>query len=444
MPGRHRRRPTGTAQQAPTVGSEELPTLGHMSILERGAAGPCSGDGRTARETRPSRRGGPARGRLRRCGWACCWSPTGGWPTAASSDLGGWASGLTSIGRLTGLVASVLLLAQVVLMARVPGPGGAFGQDRLAHLHRLVGFTSFNLMLAHIVAITWGYAAGELGRTPATLWDLVADYPGHAAGHRRHRLPGDGGRHQRQGRASTAPLRVLAPAAPLRLPRRRPGPAAPAVDRAAVHVLTGAAPCSGGRPGRVAAAAVLLWRVGLPVRRNLRHRLRVTSVVPRGRRHRVGVRDRPPPGPAATSRPGSSSPGGSSAGAAGPAPTRTPCPPPRTAAASGSPCRPSVTAAPRLFALRPGTRALVEGPYGRLSARARTRPKVALIGAGVGITPLRALAEGLDYAPGDAVILQRYTTSRSSPASSTCSRRERGSRCCALPGTATRPRLLAR
>ena len=58
--------------------------------------------------------------------------------------------------------------------------------------------------------------------------------------------------------------------------------------------------------------------------------------------------------------------------------------------------------------LRPGTRVLVEGPYGRLSARARTRPKVAFIGAGVGITPLRALAEELDYAPGDAVLLYRF------------------------------------
>ena len=29
-------------------------------------------------------------------------------------DFGGWASGLTSLGRLTGLVASVLLLAQVI------------------------------------------------------------------------------------------------------------------------------------------------------------------------------------------------------------------------------------------------------------------------------------------------------------------------------------------
>ncbi|MEU7812572.1 hypothetical protein [Pseudonocardia sp. NPDC049154] len=57
--------------------------------------------------------------------------------------------------------------------------------------------------------------------------------------------------------------------------------------------------------------------------------------------------------------------------------------------------------------LRPGTRVLVEGPYGRLTARPRTRDRVALIGAGVGITPLRALAEGLPYAPGDAVLLHR-------------------------------------
>jgi ferredoxin-NADP reductase len=63
----------------------------------------------------------------------------------------------------------------------------------------------------------------------------------------------------------------------------------------------------------------------------------------------------------------------------------------------------------RLAQLRPGTRAVVEGPYGRLSPRARSRRRVALIGAGVGITPIRALAEGLEYAPGEAVLLHRYT-----------------------------------
>ncbi|MFL6024555.1 MAG: oxidoreductase, partial [Marmoricola sp.] len=69
-------------------------------------------------------------------------------------DLTGWETGLTSVGRISGLVASVLLLAQVLLMARVPVLERAFGQDRLAHLHRLVGFTSFNLMVLHVVTIT--------------------------------------------------------------------------------------------------------------------------------------------------------------------------------------------------------------------------------------------------------------------------------------------------
>ena len=59
-------------------------------------------------------------------------------------------------------------------------------------------------------------------------------------------------------------------------------------------------------------------------------------------------------------------------------------------------------------ALRLGQRVLVEGPYGRLTTRARTQRKVALIGAGVGAAPLRALAEGLAYAPGEAMLLQRY------------------------------------
>src|SRR3954447_19842589 len=44
-------------------------------------------------------------------------------------DLTGWATGLTSVGRISGLVASALLLAQVLLMARVPVLERAFGQD---------------------------------------------------------------------------------------------------------------------------------------------------------------------------------------------------------------------------------------------------------------------------------------------------------------------------
>jgi hypothetical protein len=51
-------------------------------------------------------------------------------------DLTGWVTGLTSVGRLTGLLASVLLLAQVLLMARIPWVERAYGHDRLVRGHR--------------------------------------------------------------------------------------------------------------------------------------------------------------------------------------------------------------------------------------------------------------------------------------------------------------------
>ena len=80
--------------------------------------------------------------------------------------------------KLRVLVVAEIMLAQVLLMARVPVLEAAFGQDELARLHRVVGFSSFNLMVAHIVLITWGYAAGSLLDSPRMLWDLVVDYPG--------------------------------------------------------------------------------------------------------------------------------------------------------------------------------------------------------------------------------------------------------------------------
>ena len=65
------------------------------------------------------------------------------WWVADGGLRTGFAGGaaVLAIGQLTGLVASVLLLAQVVLMARVPVLERAFGQDDLARKHRLVGFT---------------------------------------------------------------------------------------------------------------------------------------------------------------------------------------------------------------------------------------------------------------------------------------------------------------
>jgi ferredoxin-NADP reductase len=87
-----------------------------------------------------------------------------------------------------------------------------------------------------------------------------------------------------------------------------------------------------------------------------------------------------------------------------------------------------------VLGLRPGTRVLIEGPYGRLGAPARTRQRVVLIGAGVGITPLRALAEELPYLPGEAVLLHRYPTEPLFDRELDVLARERGLRVVRLPG----------
>jgi predicted ferric reductase len=61
----------------------------------------------------------------------------------------------------------------------------------------------------------------------------------------------------------------------------------------------------------------------------------------------------------------------------------------------------------RMQQLQPGVRIFAEGPYGTFTADRRTRPRVALIAGGIGITPLRAMLETLPRTPGDTTLLYR-------------------------------------
>jgi predicted ferric reductase len=54
-----------------------------------------------------------------------------------------------------------------------------------------------------------------------------------------------------------------------------------------------------------------------------------------------------------------------------------------------------------------GTRAIVEGPYGAFTEAKRTRRKVLLVAGGIGITPLRTLFEHARGEPGDVTLLYR-------------------------------------
>lgn len=60
-----------------------------------------------------------------------------------------------------------------------------------------------------------------------------------------------------------------------------------------------------------------------------------------------------------------------------------------------------------LASVRPGTWVFVEGPYGNFTDRVRTSKTVALVGAGIGIAPIRALLEDAAFAPGDATVILR-------------------------------------
>jgi predicted ferric reductase len=326
---------------------------------------------------------------------------------------------------------------QVLLMSRLPPLEHAFGRDRLARIHRMIGFASFDLMVAHILTIIAGYASGQWAAVPATTWDLVTAYGGVLL-----------------AVAGTGCL-VMVVVTSVKAARRRLRYESwhlihlygyLGVGLALPHQLwTGQEFLRS--PGATvywwtlwaaAAAAVVVWRVWLPVWRSLRHGLQVSAVV-RESSDAVSVYltgrllNRLPV------RAGQflnvrflSSPGWTRAN-----PFSLSAPPTSqslriTAKALGD-------GSARLARLRPGTRVLFEGPYGRLSSRVRTQRRIVLAGAGVGITPLRALAEGLDYLPGEAVLLQRYTSEPLFTRELQILASQKGLRVLSLPGPRHRP-----
>lgn len=312
---------------------------------------------------------------------------------------------LTSLGRLTGLVAADLLLIQVLLMARVPFIERSYGQDELARRHRLVGFWSLNLLLAHIACITLGYALTAHTDALHETWTLITAYGGMLL-----------------AVAGTVALTAVAVTS-VRIARRRLRYeswhllhlyAYLGVGLAIPHqIWTGQDFTSSGLARfywwssyALAAGAVLFYRVGLPIYRTLRHGVTVTSVL----RETHDVVTVKMGGHALHRLPVQAGQFFIFRFLDGPGWSR------------GNPF--SLSAAPRrgqiqitakdlgdgsnrLAGLSPGTKVFLEGPYGRLTGEHLVGTKVAMFASGIGITPMRALLEDLPYAPGDAVLLYR-------------------------------------
>jgi predicted ferric reductase len=315
---------------------------------------------------------------------------------------GGW-TGAGAAGRLAALWSADLMLLQVVLMARIPLVERAFGQDKLARWHRWTGFTSFHLLLVHIVLATLSYAQGE--RVVAQFVEFVADYPGMLL-----------------ATAATAAL-VLVVVTSVRRARRRLRYeswhllhlyAYLGVALALPHEIWTGRDFTGSPAARAywcglyaaAAGSVLVFRLGMPLWRTARHRLVVDHVVPeahglvsvylRGRRlDRLPVRA----GQFFVWRfldgPGWSR--GNPFSLSGPP--------------NGDQLRITVKGlgdgSSRVSTLRSGTKVLIEGPYGRLTAESYRGGPVTMLACGVGITPLLALLWDLPYGHGQATLVYR-------------------------------------
>jgi predicted ferric reductase len=311
----------------------------------------------------------------------------------ALAGFGGVGGPMTELGRLSGLIASYLLLIQVLLMARIPWLEGIWGQDVLARQHRLVGFTSFHLMLVHIVTITLGYAAAAQTGVLREIWLLVTVYPGMLL-----------------ATAGTLAL-VAVVVTSIRAARRRMRYeswhlihlyAYVGVALALPHQLWTGADFTASPVATVfwwglwgaAALALLLWRFVTPLVRSLRHRIRVLAVVPESTGvvsiimsgtdlDRLGLQAGQFCQWRFLGRPGWTRAHPFTVSAV-PTADRLRI----TIRATGDGTR-------ALTALRPGAHVVVEGPYGIMNAARRDRRDVLLIAAGVGVTTMRGLAESV-------------------------------------------------
>lgn len=335
---------------------------------------------------------------------AALWVAGGG----IDAVLSGGSDALNSLGRLCGLAAANLLLYQVMLMARVPVFERGFGRDALTRMHRVVGFWSFWLMLAHIGLLVTGYAAAAQINPFAQLWEFVWDYPGVLL-----------------ATAGTA-LIVLVTVTSIRRARRRLRYeswhllhlyAYVGVGIALPHQLWAGADFTSS-PWATAywwtlwalsATAIAVFRLGVPAVRSWRHDLRVAAVEQDGaggvavrmngrRLARLGAQ------------------GGQffvwrfldGAGWSRGHPFSLAAAPRGDELTISARLVGDGTA--RLATLRPGTRVLVEGPFGRMTGEVRRGRKLLLVGAGAGVAPLVSLLESEPYAVGDAILLTRDST----------------------------------
>ncbi len=312
---------------------------------------------------------------------------------------------ILTIAKFFGMHAAVLLLFQLLLVARLPWLDRRIGMDRLTVWHRWVGFGLLWTILTHAVLIVLGYATlddASMARTFLALAGVPASLLGMCA----------------------AALVVVVAALSTRYARRRLRYETwhafhlllyVALGLAFVHQLLETTTFRSSAFATVywwamwlfAFGALVVGRIVVPIRRNALHQFRVAAVVPESDDvtsvHVTGRHlDRLP------ARAGQvfiwRFPGHNHWWLANPFSL--------SAAPNGNALRLTAKAVGAASAglrnVPVGTRVFLEGPYGAFTSLHRSKHGVVLIAGGVGITPVRALLE--EQTPGDFIVLYRVRT----------------------------------
>lgn len=324
-----------------------------------------------------------------------------------AGKFGTIADAVTSVGIVAGLVGTDFILIMLVLAARIPVIDRTVGHDRAIAVHRSLGKPALYLLLAHGALLLVGYGLTS-GITPfAEIGPMLAipDLPLAVVG---------------------LGLLIVVVVASLVAVRRRFSYEAwhlvhllsyAAVLVAVPHQLSVGGIFAAGSVERaywialyiLAFGSIATYRFAEPVVASVRHRLRVTAI------------DQLAPGVVSITMSGRQLRSLGSAGGqffvwrfwtgrtwwhSHPI-SLSAVPTDRTVRitvqnlGAGSD---SITRVPR------GTRVSFEGPYGVFTDAGRTASKLAVVVAGIGITPVRAFLEDANIAPGEATILLRAST----------------------------------
>jgi len=314
---------------------------------------------------------------------------------------------VTALAGLSGWVAALMFLFQVLLTARIPFVEFGFGRDRIMHWHRKFGFWSFWAVLAHMLFMSIGYAIGTPRNLFSQFWQMVRTWPGMVL-----------------AAIATGLIFIFVILMSVKSVRSKMLYerwhlwhllAYPAVLLAIPHMIWAGATLSGNRAAVIfwitlwalTILSVLLFRVIVPIVRSNRHDIRVAEVIPDGSRGVTvkmigkdldqlnarggsfynwrfldGDKDQFRGHPFSISMP----------------PTNGELQVAVRVVGDGT---------QRIANLKPGTKVFIEGPMGRINGDLRLGDRILAFGAGAGVGPMIAILGEQDWGPGEAILVTR-------------------------------------